>query len=76
MAFRIWCDTAVPVPDPTPVATNSRPMVFDRAPIRVKFVLPMLTMVYRTPGMNDPPEVVYPVVLGNSWEWTTSRTMG
>ena len=48
---------AVPVPVPGPVASNTTPTVFDTAPIKVKFVVPTVLIVYVCPTTNAPETV-------------------
>jgi hypothetical protein len=45
---------AVPVPEPDPVAVKVIPTVLLEAPIKVKSVLPIVTIVYESPAIKDP----------------------
>ena len=45
---------AVPVPEPIPVAVNVSPTVLELAPIKVKSVVPIETILYSSPITNDP----------------------
>ena len=45
---------AVPVPDPTPVATKVTPVVLEVAPIDIKFVLPTCAIAYVSPIVKLP----------------------
>ena len=51
---------AVPDPEPTPVATNVVPTVFEAAPIAVKLVVPKLTILYSLSMTNDPADIKVP----------------
>jgi len=45
---------AVPVPEPTPVATNRTPTVLAEAPIAVKSVVPTTAITYVVPTTKLP----------------------
>jgi hypothetical protein len=45
--------TAVPVPEPAPVATKVIPVIFANAPNAVKSVVPTNSIVYTVPATYD-----------------------
>ena len=73
----LFCHTgsgveAVPVPKPTPVAVNVVPTLLSAAPINVKIVVPVETIIYVLAVTNAPAVITGPVkVYCNKWPGAT-----